>query len=71
MHMATPRLPIAGFTHIALSAQDDEGLHAKTIANLRKAGFKIDGDLLVPPEGADSRAIIRSITEAFLEAKAG
>ena len=69
--MATPRLPIAGFTHMARSAQDDEGLHAKTIALLRKAGFMIDGNLLVPPEGVDSRFVISTITAAFQEAKAG
>ncbi len=69
--MATPRLPIAGFPHLSLSSQDNERLYAKTLATIRNAGFTIEGDLLVPPEGADSRAIIRSITEAFLEAKAG
>lgn len=67
--MNTKRLPIAGHPHLALAPQDDQRLYANTITILRKAGFTIGPESITPPEGADSRAIISSITAAFQSAK--
>jgi len=68
--MATPRLPIAGHPHLFLAKQDDNTLHARIISALRKAGFKVEAQRIVPPEGADGRQIISAITAAFQTAKA-
>lgn len=67
--MTARRLPIARHPHLSLAAQDDERLHAKTLAALRKAGFTVGPESITPPEGADSRAIISAITAAFQSAK--
>lgn len=67
--MTATRLPIAGHPHMALAHQDDPALHAKVTANLRKAGFTIGAERILPPEGMDSRAIIAAITSAFQQAK--
>lgn len=67
--MATKPLPIAGYPHLALAAQDDEALHARTVAALKNAGFTVEHGTLVPPAGADSRAMILAITAAFQAAK--
>ncbi|HEX2842108.1 hypothetical protein [Hyphomicrobium sp.] len=66
--MASSRLPVAGFPHLALSAQDDD-FRQKTLTRLRAEGFKVDHGLLVPPEGATSPAVIMAITHAFHEAQ--
>lgn len=68
--MNTKRLPIAGYTHLALAATDNALLHTKTVALLRKAGFTITSEYVIPPDGADSRTIIAAITAAFQAAKA-
>lgn len=68
--MNTKRLPIAGYSHLALAAQDDHILHAQIIAALRKAGFTTTPEAIIPPQGADGRSIIRAITSAFQAAKA-
>lgn len=67
--MASERLPIAGYTHLALAAQDDDALHQKTLAGLRAQGFKVEQRFLVPPEGSSSHAIIMAVTGAFTDAK--
>lgn len=67
--MATKPLPIAGYPNLALAAQDDEALHARTVAALKKAGFAIEGGRLFPPDGADGRAVIVAITAAFQAAR--
>lgn len=69
--MASQRIPIAGYPHLALAAQDDDTLQARIVAALRKAGFKIEAQRIVPPEGADGRQIIAAISAAFQHAKAG
>lgn len=67
--MTNKRLPIVGHPHLALAAQDDEILQTKILAGLRKAGFTVEKERLVPPDGNDDRSIIRAITEAFQTAK--
>jgi hypothetical protein len=67
--MASERLPIAGYPHLALAGQDDDTLHQKTLAGLRAEGFKIERGLLVPPHGAGSQTIIMAVTGAFTNAK--
>lgn len=67
--MSSERLPIAGYPHLALAAQDDDTLRQNTLAGLRAEGFKVERGLLVPPEGASSQAIIMAVTGAFTSAK--
>lgn len=67
--MTSKRLPIAGFPHLFLAAHDDSQLQARTIAQLRKNGFGIEPTRIIPPDGADGRAVIRAITAAFQFAK--
>lgn len=69
--MLSKRLPIIGHPHLALSAQDDHAISARTLAGLRKAGFVIEADRIVPPEGTSSQAVIAAITGAFQAAKHG
>lgn len=68
--MSTPRLPITGFPHLFLAAQDNDVLHTRTVAALKKGGFRIEAGRLVPPEGVDGRFVIRAIADAFHMAKA-
>ena len=67
--MTSKRLPIAGFPHLALTAQNDHRLFARTLAALRKAGFTIETDKAVAPEGSTGTSIIMALTYAFQEAK--
>lgn len=67
--MTSKRLPIAGFPHLALAAQDDQRLFARTLAALQKAGFTIETDKAVPPEGSTGTSIIMALAHAFQEAK--
>lgn len=67
--MTAKRLPIAGYPHLALAAQGDPALGARTLAGLRKAGFVVEADRIIPPEGTSPQALIAAITGAFLFAK--
>lgn len=67
--MPSPKLPIAGFAHLALAAQEDEGLHRRIITALRKEGLTQRGAELVPPAGATGHQVIAAITAAFQSAK--
>jgi hypothetical protein len=69
--MTSTWLPIAGFPHLFLDAQDDGPLQARTLAHLRKAGFRIESTKLIPPDVSDGPAVIRAITVAFEHAKSG
>ncbi|MBN8913814.1 MAG: hypothetical protein J0H65_17500 [Rhizobiales bacterium] len=65
----TSRLPIAGYPHFALAAQDDKALSTRTLTGLSKAGFVIESDRIVPPQGISAQGIIAAITDAFQAAK--
>lgn len=69
--MLSKRLPITGYPHLALAAQDNHAISARTLAGLRKAGFLIEADRIVPPAGTSSQAVIAAITGAFQAAKHG
>lgn len=69
--MIQKRLPITGFPHLFLAAQGDGPLQDRLLAQLRAEGFGVEAARLVPPDGADGRAVIRAITAAFQRAKAG
>jgi hypothetical protein len=67
--MTTAALPIAGHPYLALAAQTDDAFHRRIITNLRARGFVLEPGQLVPPAGADGKAIIAAITFAFQEAR--
>lgn len=67
--MTAKPLQIKGHSHLALAAQDDGALYARTTDGLRKAGFEIHSDHIIPPESFDGRQIIAAITAAFHKAK--
>lgn len=67
--MASKPLPIEGYPHMTLAGQDDEAVYERTLAGLRAAGFRVEDDRLVPPEGAKSGDVIAAITHAFQQAK--
>lgn len=67
--MTSTALPIAGHPYLALAAQTDSAFHRRIIANLRKRGFTVENQRLVPPTGADAKAIITAIKAAFQEAR--
>ena len=67
--MASKPLPIEGYPHMTLVGQDDEGVYERTLAGLRAAGFRVEDDRLVPPEGAKSSDVIVAISDAFRKAK--
>ncbi|MFA5957820.1 hypothetical protein [Hyphomicrobium sp.] len=67
--MSTKPLPIIGYPHLALAAQEDGALFARTTEGLRMTGFKIHPDHVVPPESFDGRQIITAITAAFQKAR--
>lgn len=54
---------------MTLASQEDETVHEKTLARLRTAGFRVEGDRLVPPDGAKSGDVIAAISDAFQRAK--
>jgi len=54
---------------MSLACQEDEMMHEKTLAELRVAGFMVEGDRLVPPQGAKSSEVIAAISAAFQRAK--
>ncbi len=55
---------------MTLACQEDETVHEETLAGLREAGFRVEGDRLVPPDGAKSSDVIAAISDAFQRAKA-
>ncbi len=63
--MTSNRLPVSGFTYLALAAQDDGTRHRRILATLIKDGFAVRGSELVPPAGATGQSIIAAITAAF------
>lgn len=66
--MLTKALPIAGFPHLSLAALDDPQLRRRFLDALRASGFIIETTRVVPPDGADPRAVIGAITVAFQNA---
>lgn len=54
---------------MTLVGQDDEAVYERTLAGLRAAGFRVEDDRLVPPEGAKSSDVIVAISDAFRKAK--
>ena len=52
-----------------LTSPEDETVHEKTLAGLRAAGFRVESDRLVPPDGAQSTDVIAAIINAFQRAK--
>ncbi|WP_072387109.1 hypothetical protein [Hyphomicrobium sp. CS1BSMeth3] len=69
--MKAKGLPIEGYPHFTLAGQEDELIFARTLANLRAAGFEVHADRLVPPAGTDSPRLIAAISSAFQQAKMG
>lgn len=54
---------------MTLASQDDETVHERTLTGLRATGFRVEGDRLVPPDGANSSDVIAAISDAFQRAK--
>ena len=54
---------------MTLASQEDDTVHEKTLVGLRAAGFRVEGDRLVPPDGAKSSDVIAAISDAFQRAK--
>lgn len=67
--MTTDRLPIAGFPHLFLAAQNDTRLRQRILHTLKAAGFSIEANRIVPPNGATGRDVIAAITAASQAAK--
>lgn len=68
--MSTNRLPIAGFPHLSLAAQDDARLRQRILASLKAAGFTVEANRIVPPKDASGRSVIAAVTAAFQAARA-
>lgn len=66
--MTTKRLPIVGFPHLSLAA--DDGVLHRMLAELQKMGFTIEASAVTPPEGATGPQVIADITTSFHIAKA-
>ena len=62
-------LPVEGFPHMSLTACGDAALLEGTITGLRRAGFKVEADRIIPPAGATGPQVIAAISEAFRSAK--
>lgn len=54
---------------MSLASQEDETVHERTLAELRAAGFRVERDRLMPPDGAKSSDVIAVISDAFQRAK--
>ena len=67
--MAAERLPISGFPHLALSAQDNDGIRQRTLAHLTKAGFTVNRGHLIPPDVSTGPQVIAAVTAAYHSAK--
>lgn len=67
--MTSKRLPIVGFPHLGLAAQENNALFDKTVAALRKQGFTVQADQIVPPEGSTGPQVIAAVTAAFQAAR--
>lgn len=68
--MVSQPLPIEGYPHMSLASQDDEEVHNRTLEGLIAAGFRVEADRIVPPEGVQSSDVIAAISGAFQRAKA-
>ncbi len=63
--MPSQRIPVAGYPHLSIAAQNDDAMATRLLGHLRKAGFVVEPSLATPPDGMTSKAVIRAITEAF------
>lgn len=65
----TNRLPIVGFPHLFLAAQEDARFRQRILTGLKDAGFTVEAERIIPPQNANSRHVIAAMTAAFQEAK--
>lgn len=67
--MTIRALPVEGFPHMSVAVNRDPALLEGTLACLRAAGFKVEGDRIIPPTGATGPQVIATISGAFQIAK--
>lgn len=67
--MPSKPLPIEGFPHMSLAAQDNDILYRKLLDGLKAAGYRIEPDRIVPPAGAQTADIKAAIGGALQAAK--
>lgn len=67
--MTIKALPVDGFPHMSLTACGDADLMEGTITGLRRAGFKVEADWIIPPADATGQQVIAAMSAAFQAAK--